>query len=69
MQIAGRTLEEWRAYARSDDCLDYMVPSDLRQILAHTKRLEEHILLLTGLMDRYKAEAEDARAKLKAQGA
>lgn len=29
-----RTLEEWTAFARRDDCLDLMVPSDLRAIIS-----------------------------------
>jgi len=32
--IAGRTLDEWTEFARRDDCLEGMVPSDLRQLLA-----------------------------------
>jgi hypothetical protein len=32
--IAGRTLEEWAIFARCDDCLDQMVPSDLRMLVA-----------------------------------
>lgn len=36
--IAGRTLAEWRDFARTDYCLDQMVPSDLRALLA---RLED----------------------------
>ena len=31
--IAGRSLADWKVFARRDDCLDQMVPSDLRQIL------------------------------------
>jgi hypothetical protein len=31
--IAGRTLDEWVVFARRDDCLDRMVPSDLRQLI------------------------------------
>ena len=31
--IAGRTLDQWREFARRDDCLDRMVPSDLRQLI------------------------------------
>lgn len=34
MQIGDKTLSEWREYARRDDCLERMVPSDLRMILA-----------------------------------
>ena len=32
--IAGRSLSEWAEFARRDDCLDRMVPSDLRQLVA-----------------------------------
>jgi hypothetical protein len=32
--IAGRTLEEWAEFARTDTCLDRMVPSDLRMLVA-----------------------------------
>lgn len=32
--IAGRNVEEWREFAKRDDCLDQMVPSDLRLLLA-----------------------------------
>lgn len=32
--VAGRSLDEWRDFARRDDCLDQMVPSDLRQLIA-----------------------------------
>lgn len=31
--IAGRTLAEWAVFARRDDCLERMVPSDLRQLI------------------------------------
>lgn len=31
--IAGRTITEWREFAKRDDCLDRMTPSDLRAIL------------------------------------
>lgn len=31
--IAGRTLHEWVLFARRDDCLERMVPSDLRQLI------------------------------------
>ena len=45
----GRTLGEWRADARKDDCLERMVPSDLRLIL----------MTMDGLIDRaLRAEAE-----------
>lgn len=26
-------IEQWREFARTDNCLDQMVPSDLRQLL------------------------------------
>lgn len=31
--IDGRNLQEWIEFAKRDDCLDYMVPSTLRQLL------------------------------------
>ena len=31
--IAGKSIEEWREFARRDDCLERMVPSDLRQLI------------------------------------
>ena len=31
--VAGRSAEEWQNFARQDDCLGNMVPSDLRQIV------------------------------------
>jgi hypothetical protein len=31
--VAGKTLAEWREFARRDDCLERMVPSDLRQLI------------------------------------
>ncbi|MEL7396995.1 MAG: hypothetical protein AAFN44_11530 [Pseudomonadota bacterium] len=30
-----KTLEDWTQFARRDDCLDRMVPSDLRAILSN----------------------------------
>ena len=33
MQIGDKTLDEWQEFARRDDCLERMVPSDLRIIL------------------------------------
>jgi len=32
--IAGKTLDQWREFACRDDCLDRMVPSELRLLLA-----------------------------------
>jgi hypothetical protein len=32
-KIAGRTLAEWQVFARQDNCLDCMVPSDLRELV------------------------------------
>ena len=29
------TLDEWRDFAKRDDCIDRMVPSDLRVILSN----------------------------------
>ena len=35
--IAGRTIEQWEQFACRDDCLDQMVPSDLRALIAALK--------------------------------
>ena len=45
-RIAGKTLEEWQEFARRDDCLDKMVPSDLRQLVAEavTANLQRELL-------------------------
>ena len=32
--IAGRSLDEWHEIARRDDCLDRMVPSELRCLIS-----------------------------------
>ena len=32
--IAGKSVREWQVYARTEDYLDHMVPSDLRQIIS-----------------------------------
>lgn len=34
----GKTLEEWQEFARKDNCLNYMVPSELRSILGALAR-------------------------------
>ena len=34
------TLDEWTEFARRDDCLDKMVPSDLREALNTATRAE-----------------------------
>ena len=34
LEGTGRTLAEWKEFARRDDCLDRMVPSDLCSILS-----------------------------------
>lgn len=39
--VAGRTVEQWRIFARNDYCLERMVPSDLRQIIG---ALEESLI-------------------------
>lgn len=36
-RISGYTYKEWVEFARRDDCLERMVPSDLRQILSKAK--------------------------------
>jgi len=41
MKIANRTLQEWREYARRDDCLDRMAPIDLRLLISKLETMEE----------------------------
>lgn len=52
MQIGDKTLDEWQQFARRDDCLDRMVPSDLRLILgklaAATEALRKYRALPVG---------------------
>ena len=38
------TLEEWQEFARSDDCLKSMVPSDLRVLIAQALQYQEDVL-------------------------
>lgn len=41
--IAGRTIDEWVLFARTDRCLDLMVPSDLRQIVSELKHYHDAV--------------------------
>lgn len=41
-KILGRSLEEWQDFAKQDDCLEKMVPSDLRMILQAIRELDQH---------------------------
>jgi hypothetical protein len=41
MQIGDKTLSEWQEFARRDDCLDRMVPSDLRLIVGKVAEAEK----------------------------
>lgn len=38
-KIAGRTMGEWKALARQDDCFDHLVPSDLRELLQYAEEI------------------------------
>ena len=40
MQVAGKSTAEWIKYARKDDCLDAMVPSDLRLLVTKLSEME-----------------------------
>ena len=42
----GYSLPTWQQHARRDDCLDRMVPSDLRQFLGLIERQQQVIDLL-----------------------
>lgn len=44
--ISGKTLSEWAEYARRDDCLDRMVPSDLRMLVASHRDADAKIAAL-----------------------
>jgi hypothetical protein len=39
--IAGKTLAEWKQMAKRDDCLERMVPSDLRELLKHINQQKQ----------------------------
>lgn len=43
MNIAGKSLQEWQEFARRDDCLERMVPSDLRQVVGEVERLRAEV--------------------------
>ena len=65
MKIAGKTLEEWTELARHDDCLDRLVPSDLRLLIGQipAKRVKAE-LYTTGEGDRYtlpSSKVDDAK--------
>lgn len=53
--IAGQSLKSWQEFARRDDCLEYMVPSDLRQVIGALTALQAE-------RDVLKARAEAAEA-------
>jgi hypothetical protein len=40
--VAGKTLAEWEEFSRRDDCLDRMVPSDLRLLVREAISQEEY---------------------------
>lgn len=61
--IAGRTLAEWRDFARTDYCLDQMVPSDLRALLDTITALQGEVeRLQTPYDDLYADALSDAKS-------
>lgn len=40
--IAGKSLDQWVEFARRDDCLDRMVPSDLRLLIGALRKSYQH---------------------------
>jgi hypothetical protein len=61
--IAGRTLEEWTDFARTDRCLDQMVPSDLRMLVASHRDATATIALLR-VPPAFPAVTSDREARL-----
>lgn len=49
--IAGRTLAEWAMFAREDTCLDRMVPSDWRMLVASHRDATEALARVTAERD------------------
>ena len=47
--IAGKSLNEWRIFARRDDCLEKMVPSDLREIIVALTRVREGLIVIANV--------------------
>lgn len=43
MKIGDRTLDEWAVFARRDDCLERMVPSDLRLLISAIRQQGEPV--------------------------
>jgi len=50
----GYSLPTWQQHARRDDCLDRMVPSDLRQFLGLIERQQQVIDLLMKAVEPFK---------------
>lgn len=51
MNIAGKSLEEWVEFARRDDCLDRMVPSDLRQLVGAISKRRDLVYVVVEHID------------------
>jgi hypothetical protein len=58
----GYTLSEWIGNARRDDCLERMVPSDLRQLLGIIKRERSRALDFIEALARLSNEAMGCEA-------
>ena len=55
-------------FARQDDCLDKMVPSDLRQLIGAKERAEEQVLALAAQVDALKEALKPAVRLMRTTG-
>jgi len=63
LKIGDKTLAEWREFARRDDCLDRMVPSDLRLILMAIEEEREACAVMAGFWsDHYRSIGDLGKA-------
>lgn len=65
-QIGSLTFAEWKEYAKQDDCLKGMVPSDLRQILEFAEKMQNCAQFWRDEISEDKRESNKLRAELAA---
>jgi len=73
--ISAELLQLWKSLARSDNCLDVFVPSDIRQLIGEIERLDRVIYLETPAtgghaqvaIERYRKMHEDEDGTLPAR--
>lgn len=59
LQGTSRTLDEWKEFARRDDCLDQMIPSDLRCILSAIEAVDPATISADALRDKIATKARE----------